>query len=783
MKSKLYLALVVLGICFLFLALQVNYLVREKVYQQVPDGASNQKYISFFNGSDSDQIYHPLSTNVIDIIKSTDGVKLISSYQSLPARAGINPASLDNKVIALVSENFFMTLGVDPLIGNYASKSNDVLLSYNYARQMDAGLNELIGKRIIFGDSSAIISGILPKDFSGIGEKIDFYLSEEIYHKSLNNSFIDQPEKWQESILRADTNKFVFGIIENQSSLDSLEGQINPVLSNYQNTLTFKTSNGEDAFFSFMPEKSIEIKPGVILKPNKQRKIVELMEPLQLVIILLFVSTLISYIYYQLSTLPNLQKTMGVKMVCGIHVKSVFFEFLSRAVLPLFIALLISYPLTKLLVMELNNLSIFSGYLDTVNSIDYSLGIYGVFLVLLLSFVTSTVSTIYTYKKLDINMTSKVSASNTENFIRSISMSVLFAFGMIVMYFVVTLSKDINSHLNKDRGYESENVFLFKVNSDDLSSDYANLLDSLSNALSAPFAAYDDLPPIDSSQRTTIDLGGSKSAGSDLFFVTSNFQKVLQLDMVSGNFFSTELPAGIIISDTLLKKLGLTEQTAIGKQVFIDVFGSKMPQSIIGVSKELDDTSGNIFINSYNPNSLSLDNNKFLLKHTGPKAEIQNEVKSILNGIGWQLVYFDSFNDVLRLENSSKVNVLKIATVLSLGIFILMVTTIVSHVNYDLNIREKERKIKSVFGATPMTQLFEILIKYLNIVAGGLLLFGLISYFLFATFNIQDNLTYLETPDYLYSFLTVVFVSTAIVILLIAIMSIKDSLAHKEIKI
>lgn len=771
MKNKLYLIIVICGISFFFSILLINLKIVNEINKNNPNGTLEKNYVSFFYQKEGSDYLYNLSINTSNILKSIPNIKDISTYSSINTDVGLSKNKNKVEKVALVSSSFFKTLGLKAQIGRTTQQSNGVTLTYNYANKISRSPIELIGKQIWIHGEPAIIDGILAENFTGLGESVSIYLSEEIFHIKLQNSFIDQPVEWQKKLIQADTNQFVFGTIDSIKNLKKIQELANKSLSLYNNELMFMNSDGEKSYFNFSKVRNIKIQQGVILKTNERSALLKIITPMYWIIFLLAVATIINYFYFQLSILPLLQQSLSIKVICGAPIIKIFLEYFYKAFFPLILGLIISIPLEKILFKILLKLELFKDYYFT-SSFDYSYILVGVTISIIISIISSFINSYYTFKKSNINMSHKMTGSKIENITRSASIILLLSFGIIVLFNVLLLSKDIKSFSKYDRGYNKDNVYTLYLEPDENSAEYSDLLTTLSDRFNNKIAAYDVLEPLDNPKQTRLEVNG-KSYNASLHLVTPNFFNVTNLHISSGKVFTKQSPSGVIISDSIMHKIGFSSNNAIGKLINVELLGMQMPYIIIGVSKTLADSEGDVFLNSFNPESFTMPINKFLIKSNLNTNKLKSFTDDAVNDLNWRTVSLVSLQKEIDLINSNKRNLLFFAQIISLGIMLLIISTVISHVRYDLNIRKTSRNIKLVFGASSFNLLIELLFQYLIIIFSSFLISLL---FIFTIkHKISIILKYVTTKEYFILFGYGFFITSLVILILISVLSINES--------
>lgn len=777
MKNKLYLLIVICGVSFFFSTLLINIKIVNEVNKTKPNAAIKNNYISFFHKKEESDYLSYLSINASNIFRSIPNIKSISTYSSVDVGVGLVKDNAKVEKVALISSSFFNDLGIKAQFGSITQRTSNAILSYKFASSLSKEVSDLIGKQVWVQGELIIVEGILPESFLGIGENVALFLSEEIFHVKLQNGFTDQPSEWQEKLVQADTNQFVFGVIDSFSNIQKVEEFAKESLKSYNKELMFTNENGEDSYFNFSKESNIVVQKGVVLKPNEKRNIQRIVYPMNWITLLLAVATIINYFYYQLSILPLLQQSLSIKVVCGAPVNKVFSEYFIKAFLPLVLGLLISIPLEEVLFKILLQLNVFKNYFWN-SGFEYTHILVGVFLSLLIALLSSFINTYYTYKKTNINMSNKISSSKIENIARGVSIVLLLSFGIIILFMVLLLSKDIKLFSEKDRGYQRDGLHIVYLGSQEGAASYSDLLDVLARKTNNQIAAFDVLEPIDNSNQVTLEVNG-KYQSANLHLVTSDFFNITKLKLIAGGSFTKQSPSGVILSDSVIKGLGLTSENAIGKLVNLGLFGMQIPNIIIGVSKTLTDSDGDVYFNSFNPNSFATEINKFLIKSTLSENDLKLYIDDMLKELNWKMLNLESLQYKINQVNSNKSNLLLLAQIISIGILVLIISTAISHVRYDLNVRKKSRNIKLIFGATPFRLLFELLNQYLAIIIFSLLASLLITVSIKRFISkMIDQISFIE---YFMMFLYSFSVLSLIIVITISLMSLNESNRNIEI--
>jgi putative ABC transport system permease protein len=315
---------------------------------------------------------------------------------------------------------------------------------------------------------------------------------------------------------------------------------------------------------------------GGLFKVNDPDNLISL----GVIAVLIIVISFFNYFNITSALMRTRSKEIGIRKVFGTSRRKVFIQMGSETLIIVSLASAISWILITLLggfeQFKIIEESIYIAILASLTIL--------IFFTLLSSILFG--STFSSYSAMAL-LRSKLTSSTTSKF--SISRLVLLLqFGIsaaLIMVSLIVISQ-LNYFSKKDLGYDSEGILMAKFGSDEMNVRRQTFVDASMNIPSVEAVSYG--PSLDGSTSGSPlrlkEWPEDQVIQTAYFGVDFEFDKILNLEMTSGRFFSKEYARdsaeALIINETLAEMLGL--ENPIGQKV---VF-ARGDYEIVGVFKD-----------------------------------------------------------------------------------------------------------------------------------------------------------------------------------------------------
>lgn len=456
---------------------------------------------------------------------------------------------------------------------------------------------------------------------------------------------------------------------------------------------------------------------------------------------------------------------VGIKKVVGALKPQLIRQFLTEALVLSFMAAFIALALaeislfvfrnllqTSLSVFDSGNMDIFLGLVLVTIFTGVMGGIYP-------AFILSNLNTLSTFKKYF-----KIGGSNWMT--RSI-LSLQFMMSIVLIVCAIVMWKQQTYMMEKDLGYNQEQVLVVKVNQKDTAStDFLkNEIKKLSEVASVSRTSHAFTQGSSVSHHA---LPEGKSMFIYMMSIDPDFVPTMEMEMVAGERFSDKYPergSEIMVNESLIKELGLKDSIGVklgGRIGWID------RPTIVGVVKDFHHT-----MLKYDIQPLMLLNNHrleetYLLIRLAPGQTLSGlkKVQALVERTNPNSLFEYSFLDdnvMKQYEGELRWSMI-ISLATAIAIF-LSVLGLLGLAMFTAEQRKKEIGIRKVLGAS-ITQLVSLLSKgYVVLIAIAFALAIPISYYLMNEYWL-NNFAYKISVD------AIIYIIALLVVLCIVAVSI-----------
>ena len=299
---------------------------------------------------------------------------------------------------------------------------------------------------------------------------------------------------------------------------------------------------------------------------------------LSIVAIFILLMAVINFVNINIGTSAYRLKEIGLRKVFGGEKKQLIIQFIAEAMLLTAVAAIISLVLYEAL------RSVFSQLLNTNFESLFQFNTTIIFYFIALIALTGFVAGIYpafvlSSLKVVNAVKGKIDTAKGGLLLRKSMLIIQFALATVVLVCALTVSKQVSYIFSKDIGYNKDQVLVITAFPKQWDSVGTNRMMNIRNAMmeipavksaSISFEVPDRKPP------NSLDMqpvtGDGKTVLITSFDADENYASAFGLKLLSGNFFTHSggfIPKQVVLNESAVKALGLTNQSAINAQVRI----------------------------------------------------------------------------------------------------------------------------------------------------------------------------------------------------------------------
>ncbi|MGH2648722.1 MAG: ABC transporter permease, partial [Ginsengibacter sp.] len=442
---------------------------------------------------------------------------------------------------------------------------------------------------------------------------------------------------------------------------------------------------------------------------------------LSLIAAFILLLVIINFVNINIGTSSYRLKETGLRKTFGGARKQVMLQFITESLLLAFMAAVIAVGLYQLL------LPVFSSMLNITfpSFLQFSFKEYSFLFFLIASvgllagiypaFVLSSVNLIHAVKGKIDNLKGALT-------LKRALLVVQFSLAIMVFICALNLSKQVSYIFNKDLGYNKDQVMVITAFPKQWDSAGVLKIENIKQGLlQLPFvksaALSYDVPESTPNGRLPFYLPNSSSTSSQfnlpLSSADEDYVKTFGIKMKAGTFF-TNNKDGIVLNETAVKQLGLTNGNAVGTELRTPVVNT--PVTIMGIMKDynfssMQDKIGPVgFIHVKNSNIYRYLAVKLNTSNM-PQAvsELKAKWKSFAPNAPFDYTFMDEKFAALYKSDLQLQKAADTATILNVIIVLLGIIGVVA---FMLARRNKEIAVRKVLGANAKNIIFLFLKEY-----------------------------------------------------------------------
>lgn len=493
---------------------------------------------------------------------------------------------------------------------------------------------------------------------------------------------------------------------------------------------------------------------------------------------------IINFVNINIGTSSYRQKETGLRKTFGGSQNQIILQFITESLLLAFMAAIFGIVLYQLLS------PVFSSMLNTTFPpfLHFSVQEYLYLFLLVISigllagiypaFVLSSTDLIQAVK-------GKEDRSKGGFIIKRVLLVIQFSLAIMVFICALNISKQVRFIFNKNLGYNKDQVMIITAYPKQWDSAGVLKIETVKQGLlELPFVksatlTY-DVPESTPNGRIIFYPPKSASAGTQLNLPFSSadedYVKTFGIQMKAGSFFSDDKD-GIVLNETAVKQLGLTDENAVGTELRTPVVNT--PVKIMGVMKDynfstMQDKIGPVgFINVKNTNIYRYIVAKLNTSNMSEAiSRLKAKWKSFVPDAPFEYSFMDEkfaalYKSELQLQKAADM-----ATMLNLVIVLLGIVGVVA---FTLARRHKEIAVRKVLGANAGNIIFLFLKEYAVLIVLSSLIAWPMAYLI--TDKLLQNFAY-HVHQNIFPYVTVLGFVTLLAFSLISVQCLKVAMSN-----
>ncbi|MES2647243.1 MAG: ABC transporter permease [Bacteroidota bacterium] len=393
-------------------------------------------------------------------------------------------------------------------------------------------------------------------------------------------------------------NWITYFLLQNERDIPKLQQQVKDFM---QTPATRKDAGMEGSnylTYNLEPVTSVHLHSNLAgFEPNGSITYIYMFSVIAILILIIACAN-----YTNLATAQSAGRSgeIGIRKVIGASKKQVFLQFIGESSLITFIAALLAFSLSLLLIPYFNDIT---GKQFTNSILLQPVPMLSLFLfAVLVSFLAGLYPALILSGKQVLGVLKKgFSFTGGNNLLRKSLIIVQFGISVFLVIYTMVVLQQMHFMQTKNLGYNKDHVLVLPVNNDMLPQ-FENIKNAFLQVpgIAAVTAAYETPEFVEWGDGiNATDEKGVHAVSLNAMPVDLDYTKTLQMQMVAGRDFqqsdfalmdtsnnNANYRQPFIINETLAKKIGWTPQQAIGKIIEKNVSGP-----VVGVVKDFNFSS------------------------------------------------------------------------------------------------------------------------------------------------------------------------------------------------
>jgi putative ABC transport system permease protein len=538
-----------------------------------------------------------------DAIKSQiTGIEKMCRYMEFPERdfivtisSGKNEKSKiynDEKDIIFADKNYFEIFPHQWLKGDPSfslAQPNEVVLSLSVAQKYfpGLGLDEIVGKRILYGDSTnVLVSGIVAdlKEHTDLDNKS--FISYTTFASSNRWNYNNGMQNWN----YPDGQFHCFLQLYKNSSVANVDGQ----LKRLYNSNVKETDPNFKFTAALQPLSEIHFglnTNGELTNGKADRSVLINLTMLAIALLLL---AAINFINLSTARATLRAKEIGVRKTFGSSKKQIIYQFLVEALLITIFATLLAVIIAPLII------NVFNGFVpegfDTGQIFQPVIIIFLFLLIITVTFLAGSYPAFVLAKfrpSLVLNDQTHSNGRSRGAWVREVLTVSQFVIAQVFLIIVIVVGKQVHYELNKDIGIRKDAIVSFKISFDGGNSNKKTILINELKKITQiqNLTSYDAGEPYTMGAEQISFKFSSKGKIVDKLVALkegdSNYIKVFNIPLIAGHNIHVDTSGrywAVLINATMAKEMGFSDPgDAVGSLLAPGGTGHAL---VVGVMKD-----------------------------------------------------------------------------------------------------------------------------------------------------------------------------------------------------
>ncbi len=580
-KDKLHTTINIFGLAigFMVAILSIVYIKSEWEYDKWLSQSDQiyRSYRSFGQGEGGwagtpGPLANTLATQVPGVVKAT---KVLEADRILFTKANKN-TYLDK--IGLVDASFFKVFNFPLLHGDAATALNDqnsLVISEKVA-EMFFGEDNPIGQSLtIGGDNEVLVTGVLKEtiDRTHLDFEVYLRLEEENWDTWLNYGLSTYILKNENTLIEEIATK--------------TQTQVIPLIVDAWKENNQAVDVTQLGVFKYQPLTDIHLYSKGFGAGISRNGDIQNLKIFGLIAFIVLLIAAINYMNLATARASGRAKEVGMRKVSGANRGQLVSQFLSESVVQSLVALGLGLVLAEAALPVFNQITGRSLQFLTGNGlalllpfIGIGLGI-GVLAGIYPAFVLSA------YKPVKVLKGNFLKIKGGQTFRQTLVVT-QFAISIVLIIFMLFVFQQVEYMQTQDLGFQGNQVVNVRINEYESAATFQARKNSFLNIPGVTAAAYSSHIPGEPPNGMSIEIEGmADMRHADMIWASPNFDKTLDLELLSGRFLSDDFPNdssnAVVVNEAFLKYYKLTEDPLNTR---IKLFGQTDYGKVVGVLKD-----------------------------------------------------------------------------------------------------------------------------------------------------------------------------------------------------
>ena len=525
---------------------------------------------------------------------------LVNDFAEVEAAARmLKPPQIEKFLIRYKDKSFFQGKGI------YADSNFFQILTYDFVHgdpntALSDPFNVVISERVakrIFGDSNPLQEVIKMESIWGVEEFTVTGVVSDKYRSHIDGGFYVSMisgrigDRYANMDEWGGNNMFhTYARLSPNADVEALETKMEPWLDGYAAERLKQLGFSKRHYLE--PLEEVYLNSDADLEPGVTGDIKYIWILGSIAVFILFIAC-INFMNLATAKATLRGHEVGVRKVIGATRGALTGQFMSEAFVYTGLSVLLGFAAAKLVLPQFNSLVATNLSLDLSRDTPLSLWLLGITL------LTTLVAGGYPALYLSSFSPSRVfrgqfSDRLSARSIRRALVVLQFIVSIGLIQGVLIINKQIDYCLDKDLGYQSEAKLVIPLNTDDAKGNYKPLKTALLSDPRINMVGGTSTQPgklniedmVFAGEGQTPDEGGH----AFMHYIDPDFLELMDFTLVDGRLFSEEMATDTsfktVVSELMVKRMGYTNENAVGKTIGFNWNGEEWEWTIIGIIRD-----------------------------------------------------------------------------------------------------------------------------------------------------------------------------------------------------